>query len=212
MQDSTTPPKGTYINKCMHFTGYFYFALLNFSFGLFGLKFLSETLEKSCRSNEILVKNAETVTKTRHNRSRNHFFSGDNDPAPPRIFSHFQLHLSLDSYAFVIVWMMATCYEILKLQSNVLCSSERTSTWRTKCDIILKHFMLIFQLKTFQFPAYTYSSCMYMLINTNARSPMKNLIASWKINNILKCVFVVISRLKTCDDKYNTHSYEEIIE
>jgi len=36
------------------------------------------------QANEILFKKmTETAPKTHHNRSRNHFISGDHDPAPP---------------------------------------------------------------------------------------------------------------------------------
>ena len=40
----------------------------------------------------------ETVPKTHHNRSRNHFFGGLWPCTHLRIFSHSQLHLSLDKW------------------------------------------------------------------------------------------------------------------
>jgi len=42
----------------------------------------------------------ETVPKTQHNRSRNKTIRGTMNLHPPRIFSHSQLHMSIDSYAF----------------------------------------------------------------------------------------------------------------
>ena len=44
----------------------------------------------------------ETVPKTQHNRSRNKKIRGTMNLHPPRIFSHSQLHMSIDidSYAF----------------------------------------------------------------------------------------------------------------
>ena len=44
------------------------------------------------------LKNAETVPKTHHNRSRKIIIWGTMTLHPPRIFSHSELHLSLDSY------------------------------------------------------------------------------------------------------------------
>ena len=65
MQDSTTPQKRIYINKCMHFTVFF----ISLSDSLIW------KLEKSCKSNEILVKTlTEFVPKTHHHGSRNIFF------------------------------------------------------------------------------------------------------------------------------------------
>jgi len=109
----------------MHFT-VFYFALLNFLSDSLILKVRVRQLDlkKSCKSSEILlITVTETVPKTHNNRSRI-YFRGTMTPPTPLIFSHSQLHLSLDSYTYGVL-ELCFMFIIYFPEQNHVCSLNR---------------------------------------------------------------------------------------